>query len=154
MPPTCWDHCLPPIAANSRRTWPAARHADRAVAELSGIPAMLSQLNRKRDVAAISVSDHASGDTGKCRRKFAAIVAGHGAFGAAAVPRLMTWTASAAAAVVLTIGCTDRDSGPFPDISAAADDRCRRCRWPRSGRPLLASTGVAQRPAVGNIHRA
>jgi len=28
MRPTCWDHCHPAIGANSRRTWPTARHAD------------------------------------------------------------------------------------------------------------------------------
>ncbi len=46
MPRTCWDHCRPPNGGNLKRTWPTARRADSAVGELSGMPALLSQLDR------------------------------------------------------------------------------------------------------------
>jgi len=137
-----WDaaYVLGSLSAADRREFeahmaccPACRQA---VAELSGIPAMLSQLNRN-DVAAISVSDHASGipemspellpsllGTVRWRRRRT---------------RLMTWTASAAAAVVLTIGVLIGIQGRFP-TSPPPQTTVSALPMAQVGTTLLAST--------------
>jgi anti-sigma factor RsiW len=112
---------------------PACRQA---VAELSGIPAILSQLNRNH-VAAINESDHASGVPAMSPELLPSLLA--------AVrwrrrrTRLMTWTASAAAAVVLTIGVLVGIQGGFP-TSPPPQTTVSALPMAQVGTTLLAST--------------
>lgn len=111
---------------------PACRQA---VAELSGIPAMLSQLDRN-DIAAINEADHPSAATEMPPELLPSLLA--------AVrwrrrrTRVMTWMGSAAAAVILTIGVLVGVHGGFPasppqaTVSALPMDQV--------GTTLLAST--------------
>lgn len=107
-----WDaaYVLGSLSASDRREFeshmadcPACREA---VAELSGMPALLSQLDRS-DVAALSNDEPSSTPnllpsllaTVRSRRRRS---------------RLVTWTCSAAAAVVLAIGVLVGVTGHFP----------------------------------------
>jgi anti-sigma factor RsiW len=112
-----WDaaYVLGSLSPSGRREFeahivdcPACRQA---VAELSGMPAILSMLNGN-DVAAITGAGYASEVPAMSRQLLPALLA--------AVRwrrrrnRLMTWTVSAAAAVVLTIGVVVGIQGRFP----------------------------------------
>lgn len=72
-----------------------------AVAELSGIPAMLSQLDRN-DIATIDGADHPAGASEMPPELLPSLLAA--AQWRRRRTRVMTWMGSAAAAVVLTIG--------------------------------------------------
>jgi anti-sigma factor RsiW len=112
-----WDaaYVLGSLSPGDRREFeahmvdcPACRHA---VAELSGMPALLSLLNGN-DVAAITGSGHASEVPAMSPQLLPSLLA--------AVrwrrrrTRLMTWTVSAAAAVLLTIGVVVGIQSRFP----------------------------------------
>jgi anti-sigma factor RsiW len=112
---------------------PACRQA---VAELSGIPAMLSQLDRN-DIAAIKEADHLSGASEMPQELLPSLLA--------AVAwrrrrtRVMTWMGSAAAAVVLTIGVLVGVQVSFP-TSAPRQASVPALPMDQVGTTLLAST--------------
>jgi anti-sigma factor RsiW len=146
-----WDgaYVLGSLSATDRRDF-EAHMADcpscwQAVAELSGMPALLSQLNRK-DVAAINESDHTSGGpeispellpsllaTVRWRRRRT---------------RLMTWTAAAAAAVVLAISVLVGVAGRSP-TSAPPQETASALPMAQVGTTLLASTVSLSRQQWG-----
>ncbi|HWF27795.1 MAG TPA: zf-HC2 domain-containing protein [Mycobacterium sp.] len=106
-----------------------------AVAELSGIPAMLSQLGRN-DIAAINEADHPSGASEMPPELLPSLLT---AVRSRRVrTRVMTWVGSAAAAAILTIGVLVGVHGGFPTsppqatVSALPMDQV--------GTTLLAST--------------
>lgn len=106
-----------------------------AVAELSGIPAMLAQLDRN-DIGAINEADHPSGATEMPPELLPSLLAG--VHSRRVRSRAMTWMGSAAAAVILTIGVLVGVYGSFPTsppqaaVSALPMDQV--------GTTLLAST--------------
>ena len=124
-----WDaaYVLGSLYAADRRKFethmadcPACRQA---VVEISGMPAMLSQFDGN-DIAAINGSGHASAAPAmssqllpsllamvRCRRRRT---------------RLMTWTISAAAAVVLTIAVVVGIQGRFPTSPPPQTWRARK----------------------------
>jgi anti-sigma factor RsiW len=116
-----------------------------AVTQLSGMPALLSQLNRD-DVAAINESDHTSGGpeispellpsllaTVRWRRRRT---------------RLTTWTAAAAAAVVLAISVLVGVAGRSP-TSAPPQVTASALPMAQVGTTLLASTVSLSRQQWG-----
>ena len=118
-----------------------------AVGEFTGLPALLSQLDRD-DMAAID----RSGVERLLPDRVAAVAAGKGELAAAPVP-IVTWTSGAAAAAVLAIGL-------LVGVSDFADNRARAAAGERvgsadgAGRHESAGLdGVAQQPALGNVHR-
>jgi anti-sigma factor RsiW len=148
-----WDgaYVLGSLSATERRDF-EAHMADcpscrQAVAELSGMPALLSQLNRN-DVAAINESDHTSGGpeispellpsllaTVRWRRRRT---------------RMMTWTAAAAAAaaVVLAITVLVGVAGRSP-TSAPPQATASALPMAQVGTTLLASTVSLSRQQWG-----
>ena len=137
-----WDaaYVLGSLSAADRREFeahmaycPACRQA---VAELSVIPAMLSQLNRN-DVAAIHKSDHASEIPRMSPELLPSLLAT--VRWSRRRTRLMSWTASAAAAVVLTIGVLVGIQGGFP-TSPPPQTTVSALPMAQVGTTLLAST--------------
>jgi anti-sigma factor RsiW len=146
-----WDgaYVLGSLSATDRRDF-EAHMADcpscrQAVAELSGMPALLSQLNRN-DVAAINESDHTSVGpeispellpsllaTVRWRRRRT---------------RLMTWTAAAAAAVVLAISVLVGVAGRSP-TSPPLQATASALPMAQVGTTLLASTVSLSRQQWG-----
>jgi anti-sigma factor RsiW len=112
---------------------PACRQA---VAELSGIPAILSQLARN-DVVAINESDHAAKVPEMSPELLPSLLAT--VRWRRRRTRLMTWTASAAAAVVLTIVVLVGIQGGFP-TSAPPQTTVSALPMAQVGTTLLAST--------------
>ena len=154
-----WDaaYVLGSLSAVDRREFeahmahcPACREA---VAELSGVPALLSQLDRE-EVAAINESGATVGapfgDTGDvarayCRRCWQRCASRRRR------TRVTTWVASAAAAVVLGIGVLVGVQGHFSHTSAAGD---RVGAADGTGRDQPADVdGVRSQPALGNVHQ-
>lgn len=137
-----WDaaYILGSLSATDRRDFEAhmadCRACRQAVAEFSGIPAMLSQLDLD-DIAAINTADHPSvisemqpellpsllGAVRSRRRR----------------TRLLTWTASAAAAAMLTIGVQVGVQGAFP-TPPPPQATVRTLPMDQVGTTLLAST--------------
>jgi anti-sigma factor RsiW len=137
-----WDaaYVLGSLSAADRREFeahmadcPACRQA---VAELSGIPAMLSQLDGN-DVAAINESGHASGVPEMSPELLPSLLAT--VRWRRRRTRLVTWTASAAAAVVLTIGVLVGIQGSFP-TSPPPQTTVSALPMAQVGTTLLAST--------------
>jgi anti-sigma factor RsiW len=146
-----WDaaYMLGSLSSADRREF-EAHMADcpscrRAVAELSGMPALLSQLNHN-DVAAINESDHTSGGpeispellpsllaTVRWRRRRT---------------QLVTWTAAAAAAVVLAITVLVGVAGRSP-TSAPPQATASALPMAQVGTTLLASTVSLSRQQWG-----
>jgi anti-sigma factor RsiW len=127
-----WDaaYVLGSLSAGDRREFethmagcPACR---RAVVEISGMPAMSSQLLPSL-LAMV-----------RWRRRRT---------------RLMTWTIPAAAAVVLTIGVAVGIQGRFP-ASPPPQTTASALPMAQGREDAVSFDGGAQRPAVGNIHRA
>ena len=146
-----WDaaYVLGSLSSADRREF-EAHMADcpscrEAVAQLSGMPALLSQLDRN-EVAAINKSDHTSGvqemssellpsllATVRWRRRRA---------------RLVTWTAAAAAAVVLSISVLVGVAGPSP-TSPPPQAIASALPMAQVGTTLLASTVSLSRQQWG-----
>ncbi|MCA2306043.1 zf-HC2 domain-containing protein [Mycobacterium intracellulare] len=106
-----------------------------AVAELSGIPAMLAQLDRS-DIGAINEADHPSGATEMPPELLPSLLAA--ACSRRARSRVMTWMGSAAAAVILTIGVLVGVHGSFP--TAPPQAAVSALPMDQVGTTLLAST--------------
>ncbi|WAC90301.1 anti-sigma factor family protein [Mycobacterium sp. Aquia_213] len=137
-----WDaaYLLGSLSAADRRAFeehmadcPACRQA---VAELSGIPAILSQLDRKA-VAAINEAGHASEAPQMSPALLSSLLAT--VRWVRRRTRLTTWTASAAAAVVLTISVfigfhSYFTNAPAPQTTVSAQPMAQ------VGTTLLAST--------------
>jgi anti-sigma factor RsiW len=137
-----WDaaYVLGSLSSGDRREFemhmadcPACRQA---VVEISGLPAMLSQFDGN-DIAAINGSGHASAVPAMSSQLLPSLLA--------AVrwrrrrTRLMTWTVSAAAAVVLTIAVVVGIQGRFP-TSAPPQTAASAQPMAQVGTTLLAST--------------
>jgi anti-sigma factor RsiW len=145
-----WDgaYVLGSLSATERRDF-EAHMADcpscrQAVAELSGMPALLSQLSRN-DVAAIKESDNTSGGPEISPKLLPSLLA---TVRWRRRARLMTWTAAAAAAVVLAIsvlvGVAGRSpTSPPPQATASA------LPMAQVGTTLLASTVSLSRQQWG-----
>jgi anti-sigma factor RsiW len=137
-----WDaaYVLGSLSSTDRREFEAhiagCAECRQAVLELSGIPAMLSHLDRN-DVAAINEADHASAASDMPRELLASLLA--------AVrwrrrrTRVMTWVGSAAAAVVLTIGVLVGIQVSFP-ASQVPQATVPALPMDQVGTTLLAST--------------
>lgn len=145
---TCWEHCLRPTAANSKRTWPVALNAGGRHRTLR-VPALLSQLDRD-EVAAISESAPTVVASGLSPELLPSLLAA--VHRRRRRTRLITWVASSAAAAVLAIGVLVGVQGHPRHRSGRP---CRRCRWPRSARSCwrprcrsAASLGDVHQPAV------
>jgi anti-sigma factor RsiW len=116
-----------------------------AVAELSGVPALLSQLNRN-EVAAINESDHTSGGPEISPELLPSLLATvrwrrHRT-------RLMTWAAAAAAAVLLAISALVGVAGHSP-TSAPPQASASALPMAQVGTTLLASTVSLSRQQWG-----
>ena len=137
-----WDaaYVLGSLSATDRREFeahmagcPACRQA---VAELSGIPAMLSQLDRN-DIAAINEADHPSGISEMPPELLPSLLAV--VRSRRRRTRVMTWMGSAAAAVILTIGVLVGVHGSFP-TSPSPQANVPALPMDQVGTTLLAST--------------
>jgi len=112
---------------------PACRQA---VAELGGIPAMLSRLDRN-DIVAINKADHTSGASQMPPELLRSLLAA--ARWRRRRSRVMTWTVSAAAAVLLTVGVLVGIHGDFP-LSPSPQATVPALPMDQVGTTLLAST--------------
>jgi len=137
-----WDaaYVLGGLSAGDRREF-EAHLADcppclHAVAELSGMPALLSLLNGS-DVAPITGLGHASEVPAMSSKLLPSLLAT--VRWRRRRTRLMTWTISAAAAVVLTIGVVVGIQGRFP-ASAPPQTAVSAQPMAQIGTTLLAST--------------
>jgi anti-sigma factor RsiW len=137
-----WDagYLLGSLSSADRREF-EAHMADcpscrEAVAELSGMPALLSQLDRN-EVAAISESGHTSGVPEMSPQVLGSLLAT--VRWRRRRTRLVTWTAAAAAAVVLTIGVLVGVQGAFP-TSPSPQTTASVQPMAQVGTTLLAST--------------
>lgn len=130
---TCWEHCLRPTAANSKRTWPVALNAGGRHRTLR-VPALLSQLDRD-EVAAISESAPTVVASGLSPELLPSLLAA--VHRRRRRTRLITWVASSAAAAVLAIGVLVGVQG-----HSAAPQRAAVSALPMAqvGTQLLAST--------------
>ena len=137
-----WDaaYVLGSLSATDRREFeahmagcPACRQA---VAELSGIPAMLSQLDRN-DIAAINEADHPSAASEMPPELLPSLLAA--VRSRRRRTRVMTWVGSAAAAVMLTIGVLVGVHGSFP-TSPAPQATVPALPMDQVGTTLLTST--------------
>jgi anti-sigma factor RsiW len=137
-----WDaaYVLGALSPGDRREF-EAHLADcppcrQAVAELSGMPALLSLLNGN-DVAAITGSGHASEVPAISSQLLPSLLAT--VRWRRRRTRLITWTVSAAAAVVLTIAVVVGIQGRFP-TSAPPQTTASAVPMAQVGTTLLAST--------------
>lgn len=137
-----WDaaYILGSLSATDRREFeahitdcPACRQA---VAELSGIPAMLSQLDRN-DIAAINATDQPPAISQLPPALLPSLLAAVRA--RRRRTRVLTWTASAAAAAMLTIGVLVGVHDTFP-TSAPPQATVPALTMNQVGTTLLAST--------------
>lgn len=137
-----WDaaYILGSLSATDRREFeahmagcPACRQA---VAELSGIPAMLSQLDRD-DVAAINATDQRQGISQMPPELLSSLLVA--VRSRRRRTRVLAWTASAAAAVVLTVGVLVGVHGTFP-TSSPPQAAVSALPMDQVGTTLLAST--------------
>jgi anti-sigma factor RsiW len=137
-----WDaaYVLGSLSPGDRRAFeahladcPPCRHA---VAELSGMPALLSLLNRN-DIAAINEVDHPSGASEMPPELLRSLLAA--VRSRRQRTRVLTWMGSAAAAVILTIGVLIGVHASFP-TSLAPQATVSALPMDQVGTNLLAST--------------
>jgi anti-sigma factor RsiW len=146
-----WDaaYVLGSLSSTDRREF-GAHMADcpscrEAVAQLSGMPALLSRLDRN-EVAAINESDHTSGVQEMSSELLPSLLAT--VRWRRRRTRLVTWTAAAAAAVVLSISVLVGVAGPSP-TSPPPQAIASALPMAQVGTTLLASTVSLSRQQWG-----
>jgi anti-sigma factor RsiW len=146
-----WDaaYVLGSLSSTDRREF-EAHMADcpscrEAVAQLSGMPALLSRLDRN-EVAAINESDHTSGVQEMSSELLPSLLAT--VRWRRRRTRLVTWTAAAAAAVVLSISVLVGVAGPSP-TSPPPQATASALPMAQVGTTLLASTVSLSRQQWG-----
>jgi len=146
-----WDaaYVLGSLSSADRREF-EAHMADcpscrEAVAQLSGMPALLSRLDRN-EVAAMNESDHTSGVQEMSSKLLPSLLAT--VRWRRRRTRLVTWTAAAAAAVVLSISVLVGVAGPSP-TSPPPQAIASALPMAQVGTTLLASTVSLSRQQWG-----
>jgi anti-sigma factor RsiW len=146
-----WDgaYVLGSLSSTDRREF-EAHMADcpscrEAVAQLSGMPALLSRLDRN-EVAAMNESDHTSGVQEMSSELLPSLLAT--VRWRRRRTRLVTWTAAAAAAVVLSISVLVGVAGPSP-TSPPPQAIASALPMAQVGTTLLASTVSLSRQQWG-----
>jgi anti-sigma factor RsiW len=146
-----WDaaYVLGSLSSTDRREFEAhmagCPSCREAVAQLSGMPALLSQLDRI-EVSAINESDHTSGVQEMSSELLPSLLAT--VRWRRRRTRLVTWTAAAAAAVVLSISVLVGVAGPSP-TSPPPQAIASALPMAQVGTTLLASTVSLSRQQWG-----